>query len=67
MTCFDVWVKTVVQISSFVPLVGCIHNVVVRVIKIVLLASPKLVFAKDKFSNILILQITNAVSKRNPK
>ena len=65
MACFNVWLQTVIQITCFVPLVCCIHDVVVRMIKIVLLASPQLVSAPDKFPNVLNLQ-TNGVSNEKP-
>ncbi len=55
MTRFDVWLKAVIHISGFVALVRCVHNVVIGMIKIILFASPKLVFALNEFSNILIL------------
>ena len=46
--------ETVIQIARFVTLVCCINYVVIRVIKIVLLASLQLVFPLDELSNILL-------------
>ena len=50
---FDVGCKTVVHISCFVPLMCRIRDIVIRMIKIILLASTQLIFTLDKLSDVL--------------
>ena len=61
MSRFNVWLEAVIQIACFATLMCCIRYVVNRMIEIILLASPNLVFSFDKLSDILYLNKGKAI------